>query len=277
MIYFASPIDFAPELDPGAHDLKAELISRGFPVFDPRSYWNGRTVDIENPLAAIQRENLDMLRTSRYLVAVLPRVQSLGVPVEISFALDYNKPTFILSDISAQESAIMAHWVSRGARLFTNPGDLAKAVYAHHNLRPGVVGKWSGDGVAPRLGKSGDAGFDLTTKIEDTIWIQPGQRVNVPTGIRIELPSDLWYLILGRSSSFARGLVVSPAVIDSGYRGELFACVLNVGSNAVMINNGDRIAQIVPFGNVASNITWNFSETLSDTERGASGFGSTGK
>ena len=87
----------------------------------------------------------------------------------------------------------------------------------------------------------------------------------------------MWYLILGRSSSFAKGLVVSPAVIDSGYRGELFACVLNVGTEAVWVNNGDRIAQIVPFFNAASNIVWNYADTLTETERGASGFGSTGK
>lgn len=128
----------------------------------------------------------------------------------------------------------------------------------------------------PTRGYHDDAGFDLYTSVETKI--SAGTFNMVPIGIRMEMPPGYWYLILGRSSAiYERRLLVIPSVIDPGYRGPLFVGVQNIGDLPQVVKIGDRIGQAVPFP--TCNDGWQAHPVfqLSETERGAGGFGSTGR
>ena len=121
-----------------------------------------------------------------------------------------------------------------------------------------------------------DAGFDLYVS-EDTV-IQPGEFVDVPCAVAVELPSDTWALLTGRSSTLRKkGLMVNQGVIDPGYRGELFAGVWNLSKNEVRIDAGDRLAQLILMPNHALNAKLITVNELAPHQRGQSGFGSSGK
>lgn len=117
-----------------------------------------------------------------------------------------------------------------------------------------------------------DAGFDLFVS-KDT-KIPPGQVADVPTGVYLSPKDKLWFHIFGRSSTFRkRGLIVNIAVIDHGYRGELFAIAHNFTNKTVKVFAGERICQIVPH----RLIPCRFSQgELAGSKRGKGGFGSTG-
>lgn len=129
---------------------------------------------------------------------------------------------------------------------------------------------------APSYAHHGDAGADLVC-VED-VSLQPGERRLVPTGVAIALPEGYVGLVHPRSGLATKngiGIVNSPGTIDSGYRGELKICLINLDpSNTVTLPAGSRIAQLV----IQEVTTANFIhvQELDDTERSDSGFGSTG-
>lgn len=109
------------------------------------------------------------------------------------------------------------------------------------------------------------------------IIINPGERHLVPTDIRIEIPEGYWASIEARSSTSKRSLIVPKGVIDEGYRGELFAQIINVGKEAVAINHGDRLIQLIMHERVIKDFDVVEVDELSQSERGESGFGSSGQ
>ncbi len=132
--------------------------------------------------------------------------------------------------------------------------------------------------ILPTYGTAYSAGADLYACLEESVTIEPGKTVMIPTGLSMELPVGFVGLIYARSSmGVKRGL--APAnkvgVIDSDYRGEFMVALHNHGELSQTVENGERIAQLV----IAPVFTPGFTEveTLSDTQRGAGGFGSTGK
>lgn len=138
-------------------------------------------------------------------------------------------------------------------------------------LRPGAH--------IPGRATMGSAGVDLRACIDEAgITLMPMERALVPTGIAIELPGqDLVALVFSRSGlALRQGLAMANGVgvIDSDYRGELQVPVVNLSDSAVHIANGERIAQMLVMP-VAVPEMIEFDE-LSDTGRGAGGFGSTG-
>lgn len=130
----------------------------------------------------------------------------------------------------------------------------------------------------PAYATEGSAGMDLHACCEREITIPARSRGKVPTGIAIELPNpDLVALVFPRSGLASKhGISLSNAVgvIDSDYRGEIICLVKNDSDQEFVIHPGDRIAQLVflPIYRVA----WEEVTELSETERGAGGFGSTG-
>lgn len=131
--------------------------------------------------------------------------------------------------------------------------------------------------TVPKYHSMQAAGADLHACLEKTIVIKPGERVLVPSGIAVQLPKGYELQIRPRSGlALNHGITVlnSPGTVDSDYRGELMALLVNFGSSIFKINNGDRIAQIV----VSKHETVNFYEVknIGKTSRGISGFGSTG-
>ena len=130
----------------------------------------------------------------------------------------------------------------------------------------------------PTYGTEFSAGADLYACLEEAVTIEPGQTKKIPTGLAMELPNGTAGLIYARSSlGTKRGL--APAnkvgVVDSDYRGEFMIFLHNHGSEPQTITHGDRIAQLL----VTPVFTPGFVEAqeLTDTDRGAGGFGSTGK
>lgn len=122
------------------------------------------------------------------------------------------------------------------------------------------------------------SGFDLYAAVEDEIILQPGERVLVPTGIAISMPSNMEAQIRPRSGlAYKHGITVlnSPGTIDADYRGEIKVLLINHGQAAFTIKHQERIAQMV-FQTVPA-VTFVEVETLSETVRGEGGFGHTGQ
>lgn len=134
--------------------------------------------------------------------------------------------------------------------------------------------KMSESAKIPVLKNEGDAGFDLSSMHEHVI--RPGSRENISTGISVEMPPGVRGEIWPRSGMAMRsGIDVLGGLIDSGYRGELIVVLINHGYCELKIEPGDRIAQIVFSPTITDAEEWR--GTVSETERGDSGFGSTGK
>jgi len=130
----------------------------------------------------------------------------------------------------------------------------------------------------PGYASAGAAGADLRAAVETDLVLAPGGRAAVPTGLILEIPAGWEGQVRPRSGLAIRhGLTVvnAPGTIDSDYRGELKILLVNLGGEAVTIRRGDRVAQLV----VAPAPQAAFHETadLENTERGAGGFGSTGR
>lgn len=121
------------------------------------------------------------------------------------------------------------------------------------------------------------AGMDLRANLEKPITLKPLERLLIPTGLFIELPEGHEAQIRPRSGLAAKkGITVlnSPGTIDSDYRGEIKVILVNLSNTDFIIENGERIAQMVIARH--ERIEWKEADILLDTSRGSGGFGSTG-
>lgn len=122
------------------------------------------------------------------------------------------------------------------------------------------------------------AGLDLRANIEQPITLKPLGRAMVPTGLYVELPAGYEMQIRPRSGMAAKhglGVLNSPGTIDADYRGEIKVIMVNLSDTDFELLPGERIAQAVVARH--ERIEWEAAEVLSETERGAGGFGSTGR
>ncbi len=122
------------------------------------------------------------------------------------------------------------------------------------------------------------AGLDIRANLEESVTLRPLERAMIPTGLFVELPEGCEMQIRPRSGLAAKhGITVlnSPGTIDADYRGEIKVILVNLSNEPFTIESGERIAQMI----VAryEQIEWQPVEELGATERGAGGFGSTGK
>ncbi len=132
-------------------------------------------------------------------------------------------------------------------------------------------------GIYPSYETEGSAGMDIRAYLEQPVMIEPGERKMIPTGLFMEFEPGFEVQIRARSGLAAKhgiGLVNGVGTIDSDYRGEIIVALINLGQDAFTVSNGDRIAQMVISPIVQAEIEP--ADELSDTERGAGGFGSTG-
>ena len=129
----------------------------------------------------------------------------------------------------------------------------------------------------PKFAKPGDAGADLYARVDLTL--APGERALMPTGIAIALPPGFAAFIHPRSGLAIRdglSMVNAPGTIDASYRGEIQVILINMDTeNSIAIKRGDRVAQLVI--QRVENVRFVPVTQLPGTERGAGGFGSTGK
>lgn len=122
------------------------------------------------------------------------------------------------------------------------------------------------------------AGMDLVANIEETIVLNSLERTLVPTGLYLEIPKGFEAQVRPRSGlALKKGVTClnAPGTIDADYRGEVGVILANLSTDPFEIKNGDRIAQLV----IAKHetIEWELVSELSDSDRGAGGFGSTGR
>ncbi|WP_250632154.1 dUTP diphosphatase [Rhodoflexus caldus] len=121
------------------------------------------------------------------------------------------------------------------------------------------------------------AGMDICAHLEQPVVLAPLQRALIPTGLFMELPAGFEAQIRPRSGLALKhgiSIVNSPGTIDADYRGEIKVLLINLGQEDFVVENGARIAQMVISRH--ERIIWQPVESLSDTERGAGGYGSTG-
>ena len=129
----------------------------------------------------------------------------------------------------------------------------------------------------PEYETSHSAGMDLRANIDAPITLESLERALVPTGLFIELPVGYEAQIRPRSGlaiKYGISLVNAPGTIDSDYRGEIKAIVVNLSNTPFVINDGERICQMVVARH--ERVEWILSEQLTETVRGAGGFGHTG-
>jgi dUTP pyrophosphatase len=129
----------------------------------------------------------------------------------------------------------------------------------------------------PERAHPGDAGFDLRSAID--VVLAPGERALLPTGVAVAIPDGFAGLVLPRSGLAARhgiGVVNSPGLIDSGYRGEIMVIAINLDSSEPFkVTRGDKIAQLVVYPVPAASLRE--VAHLPGSARGEGGFGSTGR
>jgi dUTP pyrophosphatase len=131
--------------------------------------------------------------------------------------------------------------------------------------------------ATPNYETEGAAGMDLRANIEEPIALKPLERAIVKTGLFIALPVGFEAQVRPRSGLAAKkGITVlnAPGTVDADYRGEIGVILVNLSNTEFVVKDGERIAQLI----IAKHerVHWREVETLSETERGAGGFGSTG-
>lgn len=130
----------------------------------------------------------------------------------------------------------------------------------------------------PNYSTSSSAGMDLRANLDEEITLKPLERILVPTGLFIELPVGFEAQIRPRSGlALKKGISVlnTPGTIDADYRGEIGIILINLSNEEFVIKHGERICQMVISSH--ETVSWNEVELLEETERGAGGFGHTGK
>ena len=131
------------------------------------------------------------------------------------------------------------------------------------------------DAKIPYKSRPSDAGYDLHAM--ESVSIEPGDIVNIDTGMAVVAPEGFYFTIEGRSSMFRHGIVPFRGIIDGGYTGNMIVSLMNVGKNKYYILKGDRIAQIVPHAIIPLNLI-EVKEISEEYDiRGNKGYGSSGR
>ena len=141
-----------------------------------------------------------------------------------------------------------------------------------------LIKKTNKEVITPKYKTDGSSGVDLSAFLKKKVVIKPNSSELIPTGLQVAIPEEMEIQIRPRSGLAAKesiGVLNSPGTIDSDYRGELKIILFNHGNKDCIINNGDRIAQMV----LVPILKMEFEEvdSLPNTIRGQGGFGSTGK
>jgi len=137
------------------------------------------------------------------------------------------------------------------------------------------VEKLSPNAQLPAKATEGSVCYDVSSV--KRVLLSPMEKTVIPTGLAFELPEEAGLEVRPRSGLASKGFIIlnSPATLDNDYRGELLILCMNLSNRNILINKGDRIAQIRLFETI--NIEWEELEELGKTERGNKGLGSTGR
>ena len=130
----------------------------------------------------------------------------------------------------------------------------------------------------PQYATEQSAGMDLRANLDEPVVLKPLERCLIPTGLYISLPKGFEAQVRPRSGLAIKhgiGVLNSPGTIDADYRGEIRVILVNLSSEPFTIQDGERIAQMVNARH--EQVEWEQVDVLDETERGAGGFGHTGK
>ena len=130
----------------------------------------------------------------------------------------------------------------------------------------------------PEYSTEYSAGMDLRANLKEDVFLKPFERKLIPTGLFIELPVGYEAQVRPRSGlALKKGITVlnSPGTIDADYRGEIMVILINFSSDIFIVQNGERIAQMIVSAH--EKVNWEQVEVIDDTIRGGGGFGHTGK
>lgn len=130
----------------------------------------------------------------------------------------------------------------------------------------------------PKYATADSAGMDLRANLDEPITLAPMERRLIPTGLHIALPAGYEAQVRPRSGLALKhgiGVLNSPGTIDADYRGEIGVILVNLSQVPFVVQDGERIAQMVMARHETAE--WDLVETLDETERGAGGFGHTGR
>lgn len=278
-LYLGYPIDQVQngthrgQVDSLLHTARVLLAQQGHDWYDPGRAWNCNS---GQSFAELQQVNDLALRSADGVLLLWPAgVPSVGLGLEAGEASLLGLPVAVVNGGGS--------WALAGKPGVKQFEDLLSALHwleqqERQGLDPYHV-KVAGPGRFTRA-YVGDAGFDLHYQGEHNLVLRPGQCVDVPAKVSVEWPDRMWGFLVGRSSSFRnKGLLVNPAIIDWGFRGELFAIVRNIGQAEEVVCPGDRVAQIIPLPTYAEgmDVLRCSTEDLTPSERGTQGFGSSGR
>ena len=276
MIYLAYPIDQAGPHNGTVGSLvtaaRAILHERGVAAYDPGQPFTRPGLAPEE----VVRINNAAVDECSGVLALLPHgVPSVGVPMEITRAAFRSAPVAVVGS----DSMMLTSYDS--IRVFGDAyDDMVKAVnwLASKGLTKSLLETlhWTGDHeCAPTRAYRGDAGYDLRVARDTRIHIDAF--VDVDLGIKVQLPSNMWAMVTGRSSTLRkRGILVAQGIIDSGYRGPMFAGCRNLSNEVVELNRGERVAQLIPMPLIAPRLELKYADGLEPSDRGENGFGSSG-
>lgn len=282
-IYLAYPIDQSNGAPYSLGVAKAWLRSQSWVtwMFDPGEAFSvGQFADRDS---SIRETTGAALSNADVVLAFIPAgAVSVGVPMEIERATLMGKPAVVVSDAPSwmlefgaedpEGSARFAEFEDAKQHLVSLLDVVGGSDDSSRAPMPVVLSEGA---EIPRRGFSDDAGLDLVVS-EDRV-VNPGDFVDIPCGVRAELPAWSWGLITGRSSTLRnRGLMVSNGVIDAGYRGQLFAGVWNLTDEPVRVSRGERVAQLILIQNATALVEPVQVSHLTPGTRGSAGFGSTG-
>lgn len=129
------------------------------------------------------------------------------------------------------------------------------------------------NGKVPNSGSEENAGYDIYSA--QAVEIRPGQTVKVCTDLYMAIPKGYYGKLESRSGMASKGVITVGGVIDSNYRGEIGVCLLNTSDKVYNVEKGDRITQMI--FHVSLKPEMKVVDSLDETDRGAGGFGSSGK
>lgn len=268
------------------YQVTGALADRGVTVYRPATTWRAGHLNPDY----VERINRAAMLDCNVIVADLSDDSyTLGVPMEIEACTARGIPAVVLWDgrrprsVSLQANPLV-HFVDLNDHTeWVVAVALADKHARHHwaltgrGVEPGVLKFTMAAGAEPpRMAFDDDAGFDLVTAVDTEI---PGHSfVDVPTTITgVQCPPGTWLLITGRSSTVRkRGLLVPNGVIDTGWRGPLFAGVYNLSPSPVIVRAGERVAQAILQNGVTEHHPIRVVDALDPHPRGLNGFGSTG-
>jgi len=305
-LYIARPIDRAQGED-STHEiakvvtmLKEQVLAHSaILTFDPNAAF---TVGSKRGVSPeLQEINNKAIHSSDSMLAFAPAgVKTWGVPAEVELAASRGMNIALVMDgnqtwampsgrnvkyfYTDHQQGGSGGWVDAACRAVSWLTDAQQPRFTSKGNNGGertpiafapVEGVDAKDLHLPTRAYSDDAGLDLyTTK---AMWVGVGEFVDVPTSLRMQLPPWAWGFLVGRSSTLRKHrLMVNPGIIDTGYRGELFIGVQNLGEKPVRIEEGMRLAQLIVMGNATRRVTPVMEQDLDPHSRGSSGFGSSG-